>query len=127
MYLRRDSSIARSEGFDSQTRVEVRSGERRLRATLAVVTAPLLEEAGVGLSDAAWARLGLQPGAPVRVRHPRPLASLRHVRAKIHGRRLDAAGLAEVTGDVADGEYCRTAVDCRLAAGTVAEAAAAAG
>jgi thymidine phosphorylase len=105
VYLRRDSSTARSEGFDSQTRVEVRAGERRLRATLAVVTAPLLEEGEVGLSETAWARLAPQAGTRIRVRHPRPLASLRHVRAKIHGQRLDAAGIAEIIGDVAEGEY----------------------
>ena len=105
VYLRRDSSIVCSEGFDSQTRVELRAGERRLRATLAVVTAPLLEEGEAGLSEAAWARLGVDPGTRVRVRHPRPLPSLRHVRAKIHGQRLDAAALAEIIRDVAAGEY----------------------
>jgi thymidine phosphorylase len=105
VYLRRDSSIVRSEGFDSQTRVELRAGERRLRATLAVVTAPLLEEGEAGLSEAAWARLGVDPGTRVSVRHPRPLPSLRHVRAKIHGQRLDAAALAEIIRDVAAGEY----------------------
>ena len=105
VYLRRDSSIVRSEGFDSQTRVELRTGERRLRATLAVVTAPLLEEGEAGLSEAAWARLGVGPGSRIRVRHPRPLPSLRHVRAKIHGQRLDGAALAEIIRDVAAGEY----------------------
>jgi thymidine phosphorylase len=105
VYLRSDSSIVRSEGFDSQTRVEVRAGGRRLRATLGVVTASVLGDGEVGLSEAAWARLAPQAGAPVRVGHPRPLASLRHLRAKIHGQRLDAAGLNEIIGDVADGEY----------------------
>lgn len=105
VYLRHDSAIVRSEGFDSQTRVELCAGDRRLRATLAVVTRPLIEEGEVGLSEAAWGRLGLDPGASVRLRHPRPLASLRHVRAKIHGQRLDAAALAEIIQDVAGGEY----------------------
>jgi thymidine phosphorylase len=105
VYLRCDSAIVRSEGFDSQTRVEIRAGTRRLRATLAVVTAPLLDDGEAGLSEAAWGRLGVEPGTPVRIRHPRPLASLRHVRAKIHGQRLDAAALAEIVADVARGEY----------------------
>jgi thymidine phosphorylase len=105
VYLRGDSAIVRSEGFDSQTRIQVSAGDRRLRATLAVVTGSLLAEGEAGFSEAAWSRLGLEHGMRLRFRHPRPLSSLRHVRAKIHGQRLDAAALAEVIGDVAAGEY----------------------
>jgi len=105
VYLRRDSAIVRSEGFDSQTRIEVRAGDRSLRATLGVVSEALLREGEAGLSEAAWARLGAEAGARLRFRHPRPLASLRHVRAKIHGHRLDEAALAEIVQDVAHGEY----------------------
>jgi thymidine phosphorylase len=105
VYLRRDSAVVRSEGFDSQTRVEVEAGGRRLRATLAVVTGALLEEREAGLSEAAWSRLGAEVGEPLRFRHPRPLPSLRHVRAKIHGHRLDGRALQEVIGDVSRGEY----------------------
>ena len=105
VYLRADSPIVRSEGFDSQTRVEVLAGTRALRATLGVVSGPILGAGEVGLSEVAWARLGLAEGMRVRFRHPRPLASLRHVRAKIHGQRLDAPAIAEVITDVARGAY----------------------
>ena len=37
--------------------------------------------------------------------HPLPLDSLRHVRAKIHGQRLDAAALSAVVNDIAAGRY----------------------
>ncbi|HEY7502936.1 MAG TPA: thymidine phosphorylase family protein [Gemmatimonadales bacterium] len=105
VYLRRDSAVVRSEGFDSQTRIEVRVGARSLRATLGVITGPLLEEGEAGLSEAAWARLQPQEGELVQFRHPRPLASLRHVRAKIHGQRLERSALAEIVQDIAQGEY----------------------
>jgi thymidine phosphorylase len=105
VYLRRDSAVVRSEGFDSQTRIEVRAGSRTIRATLGVVTGSLLGRDEAGLSEAAWARLRAEENAPLQFSHPRPLASLRHVRAKIHGNRLDAAALAEVIHDVAHGYY----------------------
>jgi thymidine phosphorylase len=41
----------------------------------------------------------------VRFTHPMPLESLRHVRSKIHGNRLDAAALSQVVGDIAAGRY----------------------
>lgn len=105
VYLRRDSAIVRSEGFDSQTRIEVHAGSTTLRATLGVVTGDLLAEGEAGLSEAAWVRLGIAENAALRFSHPRPLASLRHVRAKIHGQRLDSDALAEVIGDVARADY----------------------
>jgi thymidine phosphorylase len=76
-----------------------------IRATLGVVTGGLLEHDEAGLSEAAWGRLRAEENAPLCFSHPRPLASLRHVRAKIHGNRLDAAALAEVIQDVAQGSY----------------------
>jgi thymidine phosphorylase len=105
VYLHRDSAVVRSEGFDSQTRIEVRNGSRMIRATLGVVTGELLGHDEAGLSEAAWGRLRAEENAPLHFSHPRPLASLRHVRAKIHGNRLDAAALAEIIHDVAQGSY----------------------
>jgi len=82
VYLRWDSEIVRSEGFDSQTRVVVRAGDRSLRATLGVVTGDLLATDEAGLSEAAWARLGATRDEALEFSHPRPLVSLGHVRAK---------------------------------------------
>jgi len=105
LYLHRESQIVRSEGFDSQARVQVRAGERTIAATLGVVTGPLLALDEAGLSEAAWARLGAAEGQPVQLTHPAPLESLGYVRAKIHGKRLDAGALASVIGDIAAGSY----------------------
>ena len=105
VYLSRESAVVRSEGFDSQTRIEVRSGSRTIRATLGVVTGSLLGQEEAGLSEAAWVRLRAEENVPLQFSHPSPLASLRHVRAKIHGNRLDAAALAEVIQDIAHGYY----------------------
>jgi thymidine phosphorylase len=105
IYLRLDSEIVRSEGFDSQTRIQVRAGDRALRATLGVVTGALLAAGEAGLSEAAWARLGATHDEALEFSHPQPLASLRHVRAKTHGNRLDSAAIAAVVRDIARGYY----------------------
>jgi thymidine phosphorylase len=105
VYLHRQSEVCRSEGFESETRVSVSIGPRAILATLNVVTGPLLGVAEAGLSESAWARLVAEEGAVVEFAHPLPLDSLRHVRAKIHGQRLDAAALSAVVNDIAAGRY----------------------
>jgi thymidine phosphorylase len=105
IYLHRESEVCRAEGFQTETRVSVRIGTRSILATLNVMSGPLLGIDEAGLSEAAWTRLAAVDGTAVEVTHPRPLDSLRHVRAKIHGQRLDAPALSAVVGDIAAGRY----------------------
>jgi thymidine phosphorylase len=105
VYLHRDSQLCRSEGFESETRVWVRIGSRAILATLNVVTDGLLAVLEAGLSESAWVRLGAADGSTVGFAHPLPLESLRHVRAKIHGQRLDAPAFESVVNDIAAGYY----------------------
>ena len=98
-------TVCRAEGFQTETRVSVRIGSRAILATLNVVTGELLGVEDAGLSETAWARLAATDGAAVELAHPRPLESLGHVRAKVHGKRLDAPALSAVVGDIAAGRY----------------------
>jgi thymidine phosphorylase len=105
VYLHRRSEICRSEGFESETRIAVTAGSRTILATLNVITGPLLATDEAGLSESAWAQLGVTEGEAVTFAHPQPLESLRHVRAKIHGQRLEAAALTAIVNDIAAGRY----------------------
>src|SRR5690242_9287558 len=105
VYLHRHAEICRSEGFESETRISVTLGSRTILATLNVVTGSLLTLEEAGLSESAWMLLGATDGAPVTFAHPLPLESLRYVRAKIHGARLDRPGLTAIVEDVAAGRY----------------------
>ncbi|HEX5574542.1 MAG TPA: thymidine phosphorylase family protein, partial [Gemmatimonadales bacterium] len=105
IYLHRDSQLCRSEGFESERRVWVRTGSGAVLATLNVVTDGLVRLSEVGLSESAWARLHATEGSVVEFAHPLPLESLAHVRAKIHGQRLDAAAIDAVIQDIAAGNY----------------------
>jgi thymidine phosphorylase len=105
LYLHRDSPVCRSEGFEAQSRVEVTVGERTIVATLNVVRGDFLARDDAGLSEAAWRMLQAAEGDVAKLRHPPPLESLGHVRAKIHGRKLTAGALQAVVADIAAGRY----------------------
>lgn len=112
IYMRRECHVCRAEGFEAQSRVEVALNGRRIIATLNVVDMDYLPESEAGLSDAAWRLLGAREGDSVTLRHPAPLESLGHVRAKVYGRRFTASALESVITDVAGGRYS----DLQLAA-----------
>ncbi len=104
-YLHRDSPVVHSEGFASETRVQVAAKERTIIATLNVVTSPLLGVEDVGLSDVSWDRLAVSEGDQVTLSHPAPLDSLGLVRSKIYGRRLEVESFDAIVRDIADLRY----------------------
>lgn len=112
LYMRRDCPVCLSEGFEAQSRVEVRLGDRTIIATVNVVDAGFLGVAEAGLSESAWRMLQATEGEVAVLRHPPPLESLGHVRAKVYGRRLSAGACEAVIADVARGRYS----DLQLAA-----------
>jgi thymidine phosphorylase len=97
--------VCRSEGFEAQSRVELRVEGRTVIATLNVVQGSFLDVGEAGVSEAAWRLLRAPEGALVSLRHPPPLESLGHVRAKVYGRKLTASALRAVIEDVAAGRY----------------------
>ncbi|TCK07368.1 thymidine phosphorylase family protein [Marinobacterium mangrovicola] len=112
LFLRADSPICRSEGFDSLSRVRVDWGERHIIASLNMVCSELLEPEQAGFSESAWERLELIPNAEIRLSHPRPVQSLSHVRAKVFGHELDELQLQSIINDIVEGRYA----DVHLAA-----------
>jgi thymidine phosphorylase len=105
VYMRRDCAVCRSEGFAAQARVQVSFGTRRVIATLNIVEGDWLGDGEAGLSESAWSALQPSEGATLIVSHAPQLDSLSHVRAKVYGHRLDAAGFDAVIGDIAAGRY----------------------
>lgn len=101
VYMRSDCHVCRSEGFESQARVELTAGDRQVIATVHHVVAPWLKVGEAGLSEAAWRALALAGGEQLTVRHPPVLESLRHIRAKTYGVELDYDKFRQIMGDVA--------------------------
>lgn len=105
VYMRSDCHICKSEGFEAQSRVEVRRGDRHIIATLNVVHYTMIALHEVGMSEAAWRALGGEDGDEVSVVHAPPNLSFSAVRAKIFGRPMSADGIAAVVRDIIDGRY----------------------
>lgn len=105
IFMRKDCHVCRSEGFQALARVLVRIGKKSIVATLNVTTSDLLNHGEVALSDSALAELLAIEGDPVTVTHLDPLSSLRHVRSKIYGNRLNEQQFIEIIEDIAKGNY----------------------
>ncbi|HEX6833493.1 MAG TPA: thymidine phosphorylase family protein [Rudaea sp.] len=107
-YLRADAPVCRSEGFESQSRVELRSQNRMVVATLNVVATASLTPLAIdeaGLSESAWRALGAADGDSIIIAHAAPTDSFSHVRAKIFGRAFDRETLRPVIADIVSGRY----------------------
>ena len=102
VYMHRDCSVCRAEGFAALTRVLVHSGGRELVATLNVVTENWLALDVASLSEAAWN--ALQPAANdwAVFSHPEPPASAPALRAKVFGQRLSDSDFLALMRDTVD-------------------------
>ncbi len=112
IFLRTDSPVAHSEGFQAMSRVNVEANGRSIIATLVIVGEELLPLGHAGLSDAARRLLDIEDGAPMRLSHPKPVNSLAYMRSKIYGNALSAGELREIIADIVAGRY----MDVQLAA-----------
>lgn len=103
--LRANCDVCRSEGLASRARVSVTAGDTTIIATLYQTDDGWLEEDECGLSEAAWARLGVSAGDSVTIRHAPPLESLSAVRRRIYGGRLDGRAFHDIIADIVAGRY----------------------
>lgn len=105
IYIREDSQICRSEGFEVHARVCVTLGDKTILATLNTIENGLLESGEVALSKYAWKLLDAQEGLNITLSHPKPLQSLSYVRSKIYGHSLEAHAFNHIIEDIASGRY----------------------
>ena len=105
VYMRKDCHVCRAEGFEAQSRVEVRLGDRSIVATLNAVGSDVLGPGEADLSNEAWERLGATEGDEITMRHAPPLDAFAHVRGKIYGQRLDAHAFDAIVADIVDGRW----------------------
>lgn len=105
VFMHRDCLVCRSEGFRANARVLIRHGTNSIIATLYHVKDDWLKMDEAGLSESAWARLGVREGDEVTAHHPRPLASLSKVRAKVYGKRLEEKDFQDIIADIVAGRY----------------------
>lgn len=100
IYIRDDSHICKAEGFEAQTRIEVRRAERKIIATLNTIKTDLLHHNEAGLSEHAWRLLGANEGDKIYLSHPPYVHSLSSIRSKIYGNSLDKKEIYEIICDI---------------------------
>jgi thymidine phosphorylase len=107
-YLHRDCPVYRAEGFQALSKVEVRANGRRILATLNVVDdACIVGREELGLSEDAFAQLGVEPGHAVMVSQAEPPSSIPALHRKIAGERLAHADFQAIVRDIAEHRYSK--------------------
>jgi thymidine phosphorylase len=109
-YLHRHCGVYRAAGFQALAKVEV-TADGRARPILAVLNVvddeALVAPGELGLSEEAFATLGIEEGSPVRICHTEPPASMDAVRRKIDGERLSAQEFMAIAHDIAERRYTK--------------------
>ncbi len=105
IYLRSDSHVCKSEGFEALSRVRINTERRQIIATLNMVTSDIVPEGHIGFSEAAWEMMDMRYDDQVWLSHPKPVQSLSHIRAKVYNQRLNQAQMTAIINDIVEGRY----------------------
>ena len=107
-YLHRDCAVYRAEGFQALSKVEVRANGQHILATVNVVDDPAIVGCQeLGLSEDAFAHLGVQDGHTVSVSQAEPPASMAALFRKIDGERLGRDDFHAIVQDIARHHYSK--------------------
>jgi thymidine phosphorylase len=116
-YLHRECEVYRAEGFQALSKVKICVDGRRILAVLNVVDDDsIVTPADLGLSEEAFAKLGVEEGHLVSIEHAEPAASMNAVRRKIEGERLSQEDFHHIISDITDLRYSKTEIAAFLVA-----------
>ncbi len=109
-YLHRDCEVYRSEGFQALSKIEVhreKDGQPVISVLNVVDDAAITAPGELGLSEQAFAQMGLPEGTAVRIEHAQPPASLKSVHRKIAGEPMGADDYLNIARDIAQHRYSK--------------------
>ena len=104
-FIRADSQIIFSEGFEALTRIRLIRKNKSIVASLNIVYSDLLKDGEIGLSESAISSLHAKAGDEIIIRAISPIESLRFVRAKIYGNEIDTKAMKQIVDDIVEGRY----------------------
>ncbi len=117
VYLHRECELYRAEGFQALSKVKICADGRRILAVLNVVDDDsIVTPTDLGLSEEAFAKLGVNEGHLVSIEHAEPPASMNAVRRKIAGERLSQEDYRHIINDITDKRYSKTEISAFLVA-----------
>ena len=107
-YMHRECETYRAEGFKALSKVEIHANGHSILASLNVVDdAHILSCNELGLSNAAFAQLGLKNGQLVTVSQADPPESIQALHRKLAGERLELNDFRAIIQDVAEHHYSK--------------------
>lgn len=107
-YMHRDCAVYRVEGFQALSKVEITANGHRILATLNVVDDTcIVDRDQLGLSEDAFAQLGLAEGHPTRVNQAEPPSSIPALHRKIAGERLGHDDYHDIVRDITEHRYSK--------------------
>ncbi|MDQ5926105.1 MAG: thymidine phosphorylase, partial [Pseudomonadota bacterium] len=107
-YMHRDCAVYRAEGFQALSKVEITANGHRILATLNVVDDTCIVGLDqLGLSEDAFALLGLIEGHPTRVSQAEPPSSIPALHRKISGERLSHENYHAIVRDITEHRYSK--------------------
>lgn len=116
-YLHRECTLYRAEGFQALSKLKICADGKRILAVLNVVDDDnIVTPADLGLSEEAFAKLGLEEGQMVTIEHAEPPESMSAVRRKIAGQRLDQRDFNRIISDITERRYSKTEISAFLVA-----------
>ena len=107
-YLNRNCELYRAEGFQALSKIVVYANGKPIYAVLNVVDDDnIVATDELGLSEQAFAQIGMEAGRPVRVDHAEPPPSMDAVRRKIEGERLTSQDFVAIAQDIGENRYSK--------------------
>ncbi len=107
-YLHRDCAVYRAEGFQALSKIEVHANGRHILATVNVVDdTAIVGCQELGLSEEAFAQLGVRDGHTALVSQAEPPASMAALFRKIDGERLGREDFQGIVHDIASHHYSK--------------------
>lgn len=116
-YLHRDCELYRAEGFQALSKVKICVNGQRILAVLNVVDdRSIVSPCDLGLSEQAFAKLGVEEGRLVSIEHAEAPLSMNAVRRKIEGERLNQDDYTHIISDITEMRYSKTEIAAFLVA-----------
>lgn len=104
-YLPHQSEIAKSQGFQALSKIEIHYKNRSILATLNMTENGLIAHDEIGLSNIAFERLGAAENEEIYISHPNPLVSTDHIRHKLDGLSLSKDQYLAIVQDILSYRY----------------------
>ena len=107
-YLHRDCPVVRAAGFQALSKVEIHANGCTIQAVLNVVDDErIVSPCQLGVSEEAFARLGVAEGHVASIAHAEPPHSIAALHRKINGDRLGREDLMGIIRDIAEARYSK--------------------